>query len=534
MISNAQRIQFLVSHEEGFSRSRLPALYSDFRGLLNHNPEGYAANVSAWRRGLTSLVRQGMLPPASSKPTSSADAKHAPTGASRNRLILSAGPQLLDALQSDRYGAPDALDAVLREAVQDRDLVPLTAFLSAKESIYGRGGSWASWAAAVPWNVLSWGLHQLGGLSGLSGLGSGSGGGKIPAQQLVVLANVEEAATAFIEKTAGLRSRFERTWSVAHFKRTFGQPGSILDDYDDFDEQLLQQQEEGSSSRKRAALSGADIDVLLVFLSRDKHLVAYDGRVVTLLQDGGGGSGSSKTTRTTAVAITEEDSAVAQLRELLESLTHQTDVLSRRVDELTATARDAATVRKNRVAALAALRLKKQTETALATRFATLAQVEAAAARIEQAADNVQVVQAMDASASALQSLNAQVGGASGVDEVVERLREQMDAADEIGHILAEEAGGSAALEVDDAEITAELAALEEQQMQKLQGQTRVHDEDKEAAAQETMRRLAAVGPVPDSVPVPDHFSEGALEAVLEAETTASLRGLSINEPPAS
>lgn len=551
MTTNAQRIQFLVAQETGFNRwalpalydvyllclpadsprSRLPALYSDFRGLRTTNPEGFAANVAAWRRGLASLVRGGLLPAAAAPSASSLSpsSKQAATSntTARSFLILIAGRSLLDALQSDRYGRPLALDAVIQEAVQDRDLIPLEAFLRAKESVYSGRRSWAAWAVGLPWRTMSWGLHQLGVLgegqatsstSATPSALASSNRSAISPDHLVVLSNVEAAAAAFADKTAGAwasSSPFERVWSVAHFKRVFSAPGAILDS------SLV-------DSYAPPRLSDMDLDVLLTFLARDQQLVVCDGRVVKLH-----GAGEPAT-------LSDEDLAVAQLRELVESLSHQTTVLSHRVDDLAAAAK-AALASGNRVAALAALRQKKQAEAVLATRFGTLAQLEATAAQLQQASDSVQVTRAMTASADALAALNAQVGGAAGVQAVVDRLRAQIDAGDEIAQIMVEAGPASTSatgngLVIDEGEIDDELAALEREEDMKKRS---VADEaaarakaqteaDELKQAEETRQRLASAGAAPDKV------SPAAIDA-LEAEATESLGRLSLksDEPQA-
>ncbi|KJR87901.1 charged multivesicular body protein 7 [Sporothrix schenckii 1099-18] len=524
MATNAQRIQFLIAQQDGFTRSRLPALYSDFRSLRTTNPEGYAANVAAWRRALGSLVRGGMLPataavlaPSKSKGTPSASTA---STAARSFLVLAAGQPLLDALQSDRYGRPLALDAVIQEAVLERDLVPLEAFLRAKESIYNRR-SWSAWAAGLPWHAVSWGLHRLGVIEGNSQVqqkanaaaaGNAAafsllqGGGRLAPDQHVVLANVETAAAAFADKTADAQSPFEHVWSVAHFKRMFSAPGAVLAE----DSGLPV-----GSAVEQPRLSDMDLNVLLAFLSRDKNLVVFDGHVVKLR--------GASTVSDHGNVITEEDRAVAQLRELIDSLTHQTGVLSKRIDNLTVAARDAV-LRKNRVAALAALKQKKQAEGALTTRFATLAQLETTASQIEQASGQVQVVQAMAASADALKSLNAQVGGAEGVEEVVDRLRDQMDAADEINRILVDPTSANGMV-VDEGEIDDELAALEKEEQQASEAAAQKgKEETQKAEAEVTRRKLEAAGAVPDNV----RQEAPKTQEELEEETTKSLRNLSL------
>ncbi|CAK7275125.1 hypothetical protein SEPCBS119000_006520 [Sporothrix epigloea] len=509
MATNAQRIEFLVAQGDGFNRSRLPALYSDFRGLKTTNPEGYAANIGAWRRGLASLVRSGMLPASASVPSSASKTRS--SSASTNFLILTTGQALLDAVQSDRYGRPLALDAVVHESIQTRDLIPLEVFLRAKESIY-ISRSWPAWAVSLPWNALSWGLHRLGVVEERRPVGAGTlpaptFDSRFASNQLVVLANAEAAAAAFTAKTADTQSPFERVWSVAQFKRLFSAPGAVIG----MEESAHLP---GGTASQQPRLSDLDLDVLLAFLARDKNLVAYDGHVVKLR-----GDGDSET-------ITDEDRAVSQLRELIDSLTHQTRVLSGRIDDLTTSARDAVQ-RKNRVAALAALKSKKQVEAALTTRFATLAQLEATAAKIEQAVDQVHIVQAMGASADALKSLHAQVGGAEGVEGVVDRLRDQMDAADEINRILVEGGPTAATLAIDEDEIDDELAALEKDERRASDPAEKEDQKVSDTAAEETRRRLEAAGTVPDGLKT-DQTSKDAQQA-LEDETIEIMRNLSLN-----
>jgi charged multivesicular body protein 7 len=236
------------------------------------------------------------------------------------------------------------------------------------------------------------------------------------------------------------------------------------------------------------------MDVLLTFLSRDKQVLLYDGKTVRIktVQD------------TETTAITEEDASIAQLKELLAYLTHQTGLLSERVEELTRTAKEAV-AKKNRFAALAALRSKKLAESSLEKRFATASQLEEVAAKIEQAADNVQLVKVMESSGEALRSLHAQVGGAEHVEDVVDKLREQMAAADEVTTILA--AASADGMVVDEAEIDDELEALEGEERRKEEEIAR----QKEAAeksrreaelakeAEETKKRLEAIARVPET-----------------------------------
>ncbi|OTB01095.1 hypothetical protein M426DRAFT_64769 [Hypoxylon sp. CI-4A] len=415
-------LNYLVQNDEHFRRARLPALYSDFRSQRTLNPDGFVANVAAWKRGLATAALAGYAP------------SKAPT---RSHLILDLdGDALLRSLETKQFGRPLALGTVLQDALANGDILPLQQFLKAKESIYYR-----SWGR-IPWAVLSWGLRQA---------GIGGPGDNLPKGQFVVLRNLEEVSKSFIESVADRSSPFERTFSKTHFQRTFAE--GLLD--------------------KQQRLSEIDFEVLVKFLSRDKNILATDGNTIKIR------SGSEDT------AITEEDSAIASLKELMEDLTRQTEVLNRRIDELNITAQDAVR-RKNRIAALAALKSKKLAETNLSRRHATLSQLEDVAAKIEQAADNVQLVKVMQSSTVALRNLNAQVGGADKVDEVLDNLREQMGEVDEVGNIIAE--AGPAAT-VDEAEVDDEFEAMLADERKKEEEAERKVQQEKEA--EETRKKLA-------------------------------------------
>lgn len=98
--------------------------------------------------------------------------------------------------------------------------------------------------------------------------------------------------------------------------------------------------------------------------------------------------------------------------------------------------------------------------------------------RIEQAVGQVEIVKVMDASAGILRSLNKEIGGVEHVENVVERLQEEMGKVDEVGKVLEEPLSAGAA--VDEGEIDDELEAME--------NENRREREEREAEA--TRQRL--------------------------------------------
>ncbi|KAI1266994.1 Snf7-domain-containing protein [Xylariaceae sp. FL1019] len=437
----SELLDYLRTQEPDFKRNRLTALYSDFRSQRSLNPDGFVANVSAWKRGLSNAALAG----------------HAPSKSpARSHVVLELDDALLRSLDSPELGRPLALGSVLQEALASGEMIPLPQFQKATQSIYHK--SWGS----IPWAVAGWAFRQIG--------ISGGPGDKMPKGQIVVVVrNLEAVAKTFADATVDRQSPFERTFSPTHFRRTFE-----------------------SNLLKGQRLSEQDFDVFIKFLSRDKDMLATNGNTIKIKNP------SEPNT------ITEEDSAIASLKELTEDLTRQTEALSRRIDELNRAAQDAV-LKKNRVSALAALRSRKLAENNLATRHATLNQLEEVATKIQQAADNVQLVRVMQSSTGALRSLNAQVGGADKVDAILDDLREQMGEVDEVGNVIAE--AGQVGV-VDEAEVDDELEAMLAEERKKEEESERVKKEAREMEeAEETRRKLAELEKLAP-VPVPETETE--------------------------
>jgi charged multivesicular body protein 7 len=332
------------------------------------------------------------------------------------------------------------------DALSKKEMMPVQEFLAAKESIYHR-----SWALK-PWEILSWGLKQL-------GLAGGQDGeDKLPVGRLVILANLESATKELAQRVTGLTTRTDRIYSKKLFHEAFA---NVL----------------GSKNQ----MTAADMDVLLRFMARDKNMLAYDGQTIKL-------KGPAETETLT---IMSEDSTIASLKTLMEDLQAQVDGLSLRVEKLSSTARDAI-ARKNRISALAALRSKKLIETNLSRQSATLLQLEEVYAKIGQAADQVELVRILEGSTSVLKALNAEVGGAERVDDVVYELKEQMTQVEEVGNALTEVGQGTA----DEDEVDAELEAMEREDREKREEAVRLEKEERErmevAKTKRKLERLEA------------------------------------------
>ncbi|TKA76131.1 hypothetical protein B0A55_03243 [Friedmanniomyces simplex] len=424
-------LDFLRTHEEAFrSRARLASLYSDFRYQRQTNPDGYQANASAWLRVLTAAAKAGLIP--------------AESGSQHDRFTVHTGEELLRGLQTAEFGRPLALGSVLEDAVRKKQLVPLREFLDAKQSVYAK-----SWLP-TPWQVMSWSLRQLG------VIGREGAEDRLVTGDFVVMANVEDAAKAVLDQAArAATSNMSRVFSKDLFISTFSPAVGVT------------------------ALGPRDTAVLLTHLERDRVAIAYDEASGTI-------KFKSASEKDPAV-IEQEDITIASLRTLITTLEPQIEQLTTRISELDAKAREAVT-RKQLVTAKTSLRQKKLAETKLQQRTATLMQTEEVYAKIEQAADQVEMVRVMEASGQTLRALNQKTGGVERVQDVMEGLREEMAGADEIQQAITDGSAGA----VDEGEVEDELEAMERAERETVEAAERKAREAREAEeAERTSQRLA-------------------------------------------
>ncbi|BCR96873.1 putative vacuolar sorting protein SNF7 family protein [Aspergillus luchuensis] len=456
-------LQYILS-QDSFRKNRLPSLYSDFPIHRKTNPEGYTTNIAAWEHALTSAAKHGYIAP------------HGPASKGKaNHLILRADESLLRDLEIPECGRPVALGAVFDEATRNRTMVPLHLYRTNPASL--RKPQWGIDTSVLsPWAVMSWGMKQLKGVV----IGGEEATPRLQPQELVLVENLKEVADRVVKNaTANSPSKTDLVYSKESFVNEFA---GVLD--------------EGSR------LSDVDMDVLLLYMSRDSGAIAYDGKTIKFR------------TSDAPKDITEQDTAVASIKTLMATMTKQVENLENKITELNATAK-MALQNKNRVSALSAVRSKKLAEHNLKQRLDTLMQLEEVYSKIEQATDQVQFVKVMEASTGALRGLHSQIGGAERVEDVVEELRDEMSKVDEVGNIMNE-----AGPQIDETEIDDELQELENKEREEM--------EEKEA--EETRKKLAEL----------DSLQQGAQEAArrtaaeraVESELEDRLSRMSVEEGP--
>ncbi|KAF2020008.1 hypothetical protein BU24DRAFT_365793 [Aaosphaeria arxii CBS 175.79] len=446
-------LDFILNYEEAFkSRNRLASLYADFRNQLNTNPDGYHANIAAWKKALADAARAGVIP--------------SQGGNTKDLLNIRTGQELARALQHPNFGQPTCLSAVFHDAVSKKEFLPLQDFLNSQESIYK-----TSWVPS-PWAVVKWGLRTLG------VLGQPGFGDKLGTGSFVVLSNVETAAEEILKQMAAQTSDVDRVLSRKDFLKRFS---NVLNPI--------------------SSLSPNDLNILLVHLARDKQSISYDAQTIKFKSEND----------QTPQPITQIDSAIANLRDQIAKLNSEIHPLEEKVATADITAREAVR-NKMMTRAKAALRSKKLAESALEHRLQLVLQFGETYAKMQQAVDQVEIVKAMEASAVALKSLNNRVGGTEGVTKVVDTLRAEMDTTDEINTIINESGAPVDETEIDDefealeraekereeaeeaaktAARLAELEQAEQQRKEKEKEREAAKDTKEEQAVEETSVRLS-------------------------------------------
>ncbi|KAJ6164871.1 hypothetical protein N7470_003543 [Penicillium chermesinum] len=475
-------LNYILNNEDAFRRNRLPSLYSDFTTQKKTNPNGYAVNVSAWEQALIHAAKRGYTSTRGVRVRSGSTTSQKgvrPQRKKTDHLILRTDESLLRDLELPEREKPVALGAVFDEAMRKRSMVPLPIYMTTPGSLQRSQWRIIDPSALNPLNVVGWGLRQLKGFV----IGEGEAAPKMQVQELVLVQNLEEAADLAIKKaTAGNSSKLDLIYS----KESFVEEYSTL-------------------LHNATELSDSDFNVLLLYLSRDRGAIAYDGKTIKFKSSD------------EAPNITQQDSTIASIKTLISAISKQVTNLERKISDLTESAKTALG-NKNRVSALAALKSKKTVEHNLSQRLNTLAQLEEVYSKIEQAAGQVEIVQVMESSTGVLRGLHAQIGGAERVEDVVEELREEMMKVDEVGGILNE-----AAPVIDEGEIDEELSALEKGDQ----------EAKEEKGAEETRNRLAELDSIKQASDEASRRAQAAADVDTQlAESMDRLSNMSVEDRP--
>jgi charged multivesicular body protein 7 len=387
-----------VLSQPTFKKSRLPSLYSDFTPLRVSNKDGYDANVDAWIQALNrSLLSETFL--SVKRDTSTNDEEVKKTDHVEDPitscLCITTNQTLADLLTSSQWGKPLALASVEQEAVAKRAWIPKELFMTQPESIYANPSRIANitFGAALRWGASKvWTPSTPKQLSGAS---------------YVVVANVEQVATKLLKQ---YEATMQESYAGHITTRTLFAAWC--------------------AKESPYRLSAADLEVLIQFLARDKGRLVQQsgqGKALKFLPAG---------TPLDEPGVSETDEAVAQLKEVTAMLDDQIEALSQRSTKLEREAR-AATSAGQKTLALSKLRSRKQLEASLQSRADQRAQAETILLKIDEAATNIGLMNAMEAGGLALDRMLKSLGGMERVDAIMDQVADSMAEADEIQQAIS-------------------------------------------------------------------------------------------------
>ena len=229
---------------------------------------------------------------------------------------------------------------------------------------------------------------------------------------------------------------------------------------------------------------------------RDKQALAVEGNTIKFKADA----------EDRPSPVTQEDAAMAELHDAIEKVQVRVALLQDNVEKTELAAKEAVQL-KQLARAKMCLRSKKLTASSLEHHTNLSIQLEESYMKLQQAADHVGMLEAMQAGAEAMALLNKKVGGAEGVQKVMDSVNEEIATTEEITNIINESAAP-----IDESEIDDEFAELEKVEKEK---------QEKEEAAK-TAKLLAEL---------PDTKKLRNEEELETAEISSSMSNISVSTP---
>ncbi|KAG8781564.1 hypothetical protein FRC15_008551, partial [Serendipita sp. 397] len=409
---------FLSGLPEFASTPRIQSLYSDLGRQKLSNPSGYTANLGWWRSVLQELVSRRMQ------------------SNNANALVLHVNQELSDALRWDKVGRPAGLSTVVDDMTRDGDLHPLGLFLLSSVSIYESGSVVGRVADILIKRSFWWAMEHLN-LVNPDGSESAAAKWKRVCGDYVVISVVKTLADSIIaaqdEKSSLTIS--ETIYSLDSFKKYA----------------------ESCSPTHSIRLSDLDVKILLRYLSRDRHVLVVQGEVIKFAED------------PALRRITSIDQGVFELKSTIERVEQQIEHIETSIKSRTNQIKAAVLASRKEIAKLQ-LSSRKALEALLNQRVQTLTTLTAALSSIDQAHSDAAILKAYETSSKVLKEILSKPElQKERVDEVMDKLREGMEGAEEI-RIAVEEGGWevveAAGAGVDEDELQKELEVIIQQEKQ--------------------------------------------------------------------
>lgn len=350
-----------------------------------------------------------------------------------NALSFEAGPQLIEALSDPQNGQPMALNTVIDEMVAQKKLVPMQTFLHAKYPLLN-----STWSAGqLASKVAFWAWSKVVDTDWHSG-----DVGKLKTVTYVAIDQTKVVAQNVLRQIKADFRQNGSTYSAGIF--SFGQ------------------------IKELCGMSKEDLEVCLVYLSRETNDLSYKG-IVKINGD-----------------IEDSDSSIPGIKDVLAQQSVRLSVLDAKIAQYDGKARDF--LRKGeRERAKTALKVKRAHEKTQTEIMDQQNQLELVLNKIDQASDQVNMIEALKAGKEILAKRNKAIGGADAVSELMDSLQDEMAETDDIADRLGRLSFIDVEDELEELQAQADSQALHD--LPKAQAEVRANETPVDAEAQPETQR---------------------------------------------
>ncbi|GMM36212.1 Chm7 protein [Saccharomycopsis crataegensis] len=444
--------QALVDSNSLFKKTRLRSLYSNFDQLKESNPDGYEANILAWKKLINQIIE-------------SQDGVTLDTSNLIEELSISA--DINNTIDARIILKPLSIDTVINEICNDptdKKLIQLKDFNNLEKSLYD--DSFLSNISVK--NSLFWVLSK-------SGLYS---------TQVNVTANKEKTGnylvgTKFVS-IPKLESLKDKILSKLKSRKSSGDSTPIFTK-----SELLELLSE------KYHFSELDSEIFLKYLSRDTNdiLIQIDPIITKENEKIEIPDPVIKIKTNENVTITVEDVATAQLKANIKLTNMKINNLTVKVESYETKVQNLIKNKStNREYLKLLLRTKKSIESALIHATSNLNNLETLLSNIQLQSGNVQVLQLLNNSKTILKDLNNELNIGK-VDTLMEEISTEVGKVKEINSTLTEFNDMNNTV-IDEEEIDDELAELERDEARKEQEKKKQEEFDDKDMEQNLIDRL--------------------------------------------
>lgn len=332
---------------------------------------------------------------------------------------------------------------------------------------------------------MSWAFTKTG-LYSSAWKSAGNTPGSLKPTQYVSVSVLETVATALlaaIKNHHDINQGFAGSGGAGSYTQTVYTKDLFYSLFSEIEIEIKSPKNLANNHNHKTKLSSLDLDVLVRYLSRDRPRLSVKGDTIKI--------NLSATSYADISMVTEQDRAVANLRQTVHDAVLRIDGLSARIAACDTSAKEAlASTRSNaKTMARYALRSRKLASTTQVSALDMLEKLEQTLMSIDNASSAVDVMASLRQGVGILASLNQAVGGAEKVAELVDELNDAMADNDEIGREISSLAGG--VVDEDALEEELQQMLLEEQASKEQEEVKRPSPEQEQEVEQEQEQELS-------------------------------------------